>query len=405
MWRRARAIARLKRQPLRRAEDDKPNAKITNSWNENTRIKKRSILKVEKKLQEKHYLPQNREKEHYVDKDIPPNQNLKKPSICLDLKKKVSKQNSDIMDLQLTGLQTIQEYPDNWIHIYTDGSAMKGTVNAGFGAKIEYPDKSIDEISSPCGAFCSNFEAEALAMKTAISKIPNNPNKLQNIVLFTDSKSVLEALKHETYNLPVIRDLAFTINHFIKTFDKNITLQWIPSHCNINGNERADKLAKKGAMEEQPQKPVSQLTCKQIIKSNSKIEWLNNWAMCNKGRQMFPYMTTPNIADPINNLGRRDQTIIFRLRSQHVQLNMHLNRINPMHEPNCILCPHPYETVQHLLFECPKLSNLRKLYLPTSPNIGNTLYGQADQLKNTAVFFIMATRQRTEVQVQAGSRK
>ena len=35
-----------------------------------------------------------------------------------------------------------------------------------------------------------------------------------------------------------------------------------------------------------------------------------------------------------------------------------------------------YETVQDLLFECPKLSKLRKLYLPTPPNIDNTLYGQ-----------------------------
>ena len=38
------------------------------------------------------------------------------------------------------------------------------------------------------------FEAEALAMKAAISKIANNPEKLENIVLFTDSKSVLDAL-------------------------------------------------------------------------------------------------------------------------------------------------------------------------------------------------------------------
>ena len=135
------------------------------------------------------------------------------------------------------------------------------------------------------------------------------------------------------------------------------------------------------------------------------MEWLNNWAMCNTGRSMFPYMTSPNKADPINNLERKEQSIIFRLRSQHVQLNMHLNRINPQHEPNCVLCPHPYETVKHFLFECPHLSQLRKLYLPFQPNLDNTLYGQEDQLRNTAKYFIMATRQRTDVQAQAGSRK
>ena len=135
------------------------------------------------------------------------------------------------------------------------------------------------------------------------------------------------------------------------------------------------------------------------------MEWLNDWAMCNTERSMFSYMTTPNKADPINNLERKDQAIIFRLRSQHIQLNMHLNRINPQHEPNCALCPYPYETVKHFLLECPQLRQLRSLYLPTQPDFGNTLYGQADQLRSTAKYFIMATRHRTEVQAQTGTRK
>ena len=90
-------------------------------------------------------------------------------------------------------------------------------------------------------------------------------------------------------------------------------------------------LAKKGASQEQPNLPVLLNTCKQIIKSNTKIEWLNPWASSNKGRAIFPYLTQPNIKDPINSQGRKDQVIIFRLRSQHVQLNMHLTRINPEH--------------------------------------------------------------------------
>ena len=64
----------------------------------------------------------------------------------------------------MTGLQTIQEYPDNCTHVYTDGSAFKGTVNAGYGARLEFSDKSLEEIANPCGANGSNFEAEALAI-------------------------------------------------------------------------------------------------------------------------------------------------------------------------------------------------------------------------------------------------
>ena len=58
----------------------------------------------------------------------------------------------------VAGLKTVQEYPDNWIQVYTDGSAFKGTMNAGYGVRIEYADKTSEEIFNPCGVFCSNYE-------------------------------------------------------------------------------------------------------------------------------------------------------------------------------------------------------------------------------------------------------
>ena len=393
----------------RRQEKHLPNAKIVNEWKENTRIQKKSILKVEKKLQEKHHLPEHRKTEHFIEKNRQPGQASRTPNIHLELKSKMSKQSSDVLDMQKTGLQTIQSYPDNCIHVYTDGSAFKGTVNAGYGVRIEYPDKSLEEISNPCGAHCSNFEAEAIAINTAIKtikeKFTENPNLQTKIVIFSDAKSVLQALNSERYSSNVIQELSTSMDLFMNEFKQEITLQWIPSHCEINGNERADALAKKGASKEQPENETSLTTCKEIIKSNSKIEWMNNWALGNTGRAMFNYMTAPPKTDNLDNLGRRDQSIIFRLRSEHVALNMHLNRLNPMHEPVCPLCPCPHETVRHFLFECPQLCQLRKTFLPPCPNIGNTLYGDTDQLKKTAQYFTLANRQRTNVQDQAGSRR
>ena len=35
-------------------------SKIVNEWTEDDRLKKKSLLKVEKKLQEKYHLPENR---------------------------------------------------------------------------------------------------------------------------------------------------------------------------------------------------------------------------------------------------------------------------------------------------------------------------------------------------------
>ena len=114
-------------------------------------------------------------------------------------------------------------------------------------------------------------------------------------------------------------------------------------------------------------------------------------------------MTRPNTDDPINSLGRKEQVTIFRLRSQHIQLNMHLNRIKPEHPPACELCPHPYETVKHFLFECPTLEDIRKTYLPPSPDLENTLYTNVGQLRNTCKYFNMANSRRANAQMTAGS--
>merc|ERR1711951_136217 len=139
------------------------------------------------------------------------------------------------------------------------------------------------------------------------------------MIIFSDAKSVLLALNSD-FKSHIIQDLSSSLDVFMKTSNYEVILQWIPSHCKIKGNERADTLAKKGASEEQPERHVSQSTVKQIINSKSMTEWINDWALGSTGRAMYPYMTAPTNTDPIDNLGRREHSIIFRLRSQHIAL-------------------------------------------------------------------------------------
>ena len=119
-------------------------------------------------------------------------------------------------------------------------------------------------------------------------------NRFNNCVIFSDSRSCLESLKMQNLENTAIRDLCINISSFLKCHKITLVLQWIPSHCNLQGNERADILAKKGAEKEQINKPVSQTTAKQIIKSNTKIDWLNSWANCEKGRSMFKHVPNFN---------------------------------------------------------------------------------------------------------------
>ena len=132
--------------------------------------------------------------------------------------------------------------------MYTDGSAFRATKFAGYRVLVKYPDGSSETLSDACGNNSSNYEAEIIAITSAIEllhqqyelheKVPND------IVIFSDSSSALDAQKIPPYQHPEIENAALTIHDILSSCTIHITLQWIPGHNEIQGNEHAYKLAK-----------------------------------------------------------------------------------------------------------------------------------------------------------------
>ena len=125
---------------------------------------------------------------------------------------------------------------------------------------------------------------------------------------------------------------------------------------------------------------------------------MNKWSKGTTGRTVYNHMNMVKPKDSIHALERRYQTAIFRLRTEHIPLNFHLNRMNPEHPPMCLLCDYAYETVHHLLFQCPGLQDLRQKFLPPFPDTDNTLYSSPQQLTQTATFYYMALGRRAKTQ-------
>ena len=116
-------------------------------------------------------------------------------------------------------------------------------------------------------------------------------------MFLTDALSVLQA--YSSGQLPSLDKALSKLRCF------RAVLQWVPSHCGISGNEKADNLAKQGSRDNHTNRPVSIEETTTIIKS----------ILRNRG----------NTRDNYPNLSRKEQVIIFRLRTGHNRLNCTTN--------------------------------------------------------------------------------
>nr|CAH7735220.1 unnamed protein product [Callosobruchus chinensis] len=105
---------------------------------------------------------------------------------------------------------------------------------------------------------------------------------------------------------------------------------WIPSHCGIQGNERADRSAKAAANSDYPDEGIPNPSRDLVIES-----------------LRYP-----------KELTRREQVILCRLRIGHTNLT-HSHLLTRGTTPRCTNCDEIL-TVKHFLSECPLYTYLKR---------------------------------------------
>ena len=151
-----------------------------------------------------------------------------------------------------------------------------------------------------------------------------------------------------------------------------LVIQWIPSHCGVFGNEEADKLSKQGSKQTQTEHPVSYAEAKTLLKNCFYKSWKESRGV-----------TTER--DGLNNLTRKQQVTIFRLRTGHCRLLSHLYKLKISHTDEC-QCGTAPQTPEHLLQNCPLFGELRQATWPEGLEFKEKLWGPAETLRLTADF-------------------
>ena len=259
---------------------------------------------------------------------------------------------------------------DQWTRVYTDGSSEEAVRNGGAGVYVQYPNGTEEKMCFPTGKYSTNYKAECLAIEKAATLMSRDiTNSIKDVVILTDALSVLQALQKNTN--PELNNLTSAISHACSS--KNLTLQWIPSHCGLIGNETADKLAKDGAAQEQTDFSTSYSEEKTIIKSKSRESFQRKHPNLNK-------------SDPFYHLSREEQVTIFRLRVNHNRLRHHLFTKLKIGDTDLCQCGIEAQTTTHILQTCPNLNEMRKKTWPTPTSKDQKLFGCLLDLQRTAAF-------------------
>lgn len=173
----------------------------------------------------------------------------------------------------------------------------------------------------------------------------------KKVVIFSDSKSALDAIKNHLY----------AQNNFIIYYIKQnillaseqgiiITLFWIPSHVGIPGNERADETASINGLSSAFKIPHEDLyaVSKECLKS--RFEGYLRSVATHKGthhQEFFPMCSEKPWFNK-STLSRNEIVMINRFRSNHYNLNSSLYRVNIVDSPACP-CGDNFQDINHVI--------------------------------------------------------
>ena len=314
---------------------------------------------------------------------------LTEPVISTELTSQISKSDNPLLLLERS-LEIINTKWNNQLHIFTDGSKIpkEGRSSAAFCI----PAFSYQQ-SKRLSDGTSTYRTELAGIMLALNWLHQLDTLYVGTVIFTDSLSALLALKNNKEE-NFISEILLSLSH-LKMKNIGVSFEWIPSHCGILGNERADFHAK--AALNKPIEITNHLCTSEvnsILKTISFNQWQSRWQ--NSPNTHYKVIQKSVSKTPACSLERAREKIFRRLRLGHIGLNEDLGRMKIHPTGHCNSC-REVETIEHYIVKCPKYIIERSMLIAeadiTNPDeILQLLKSQDPNIQNALFRFVQRTK-------------
>ena len=168
----------------------------------------------------------------------------------------------------------------------------------------------------------------------------------------TDSKALVAALDGRGGGSSAgrIRDVLCRLSENGRV----VTFVWVPEHCDLRGNEEADRLAGDGGGMGQLEVPLEGATRRAFIRREARGEEVRHPRLV----QVYRGGIREGVEE---SLTRRERVDLSRFRTgHHPALRRWLAMVGREESPECRLCGAGEESAEHLWLRCDAFAELRR---------------------------------------------
>lgn len=196
------------------------------------------------------------------------------------------------------------------------------------------------------------FQAELLAVNSAVL-VALKDRRITECDIVSDSRSALDSIINPTCALPLAFEVRKNLS-LASALGIKIQLWWVRAHVGIEGNERADQLAKEAALYKRTIADYDRFPtsfAKTEIRKRTIAEWDREYTEATQGRitkLFFPtacvaYRTIPKL---------KVSYWLSQVLTGHGGNGHYLHRLKLRDDAGCE-CSHADQTIEHIISDCP----------------------------------------------------